>query len=813
MSAQMIEEEDFSDIGSDTSSSYLCSVAGSDYSPGMCTICTTRPCAEKQRICEFDLARTKAARTNARKQGPVQYEAFKRVSKAGGKVLVEALDQFDAACQQFGRGVARPPFDWLAYSQKVFVTTQVVQDNALVWYTKTHFAWWYNIKEGWDETTCNNKFDELIQTLSSGRIRRSPDQILMPEKDSVHGQDISCHSEETAYGHKPVKNPAPADYSNRRAWMGHDHLGLNDAHHAKALGLGADALEALGPGSFSRPSVAQHHTVAFKEQLEQQAKEDKVQRKIIRERKFLARPFERSAQTDAVKSALKDKCTNIVAKWNTEIEKIEKVLTLGNGNADIEPLLTASKATLTLRLEMMKKILGSQTNSATDTDQLTDFRKRQDVVESTEQRMEPYEKLSSVVALKTIEDEVLSLSLTSWEHMKLEKERIGGMMAAAASVSVHVSKQSTRVTNLHDRKVRDITKAQAQAQTEMAKDASRVLGDQRRAAATAAVMNAASAPFNGGIKTCSALDHIPADVPEVTVHSGTTLEITQTKNAELAEKPMLINVTLTLDEDVKQYMDNIVKRFVGSHLYKVGRGSDTITADVSNKLPRCALVVEDAKIRHGLTGADNSYIESPCIWCYSECATACGPEWGTLNSVKLQVSGTREVLLVEFGGLLKFMNATIPQGGSLSLGKIQDALRDGSTDFLASLSKHTKMYKATVQANQVLWIPWGFICVERTSNNQLVYGIRWTRLSDFPTASYSDLASVMLPDNSSVKPSSTTALMAKVVHSIQQMPNAPQFNFQPVKQEAVNRIVQVAGTKRVGAELAAASSKSSKAGA
>jgi len=86
-------------------------------------------------------------------------------------------------------------------------------------------------------------------------------------------------------------------------------------------------------------------------------------------------------------------------------------------------------------------------------------------------------------------------------------------------------------------------------------------------------------------------------------------------------------------------------------------------------------------------------------------------------------------------------------------------------------------------------------------------------LSDFPTASYSDLASVMLPDNSSVKPSSTTALMAKVVHSIQQMPNAPQFNFQPVKQEAVNKIAQVAGTKRVGAELAAASSKSSKAGA
>ena len=141
---------------------------------------------------------------------------------------------------------------------------------------------------------------------------------------------------------------------------------------------------------------------------------------------------------------------------------------------------------------------------------------------------------------------------------------------------------------------------------------------------------------------------------------------------------------------------------------------------------------------------------------------------------------------------LKFLQASIGTNAVLTLGRIHDTLRNADAAFLESLSKHTKIYKATVGPSQTLWTPWGYLLVEATANNAPISGVRWCFASDYVSPGFVELAKLMLPDDpSNVKPNSSIATMATVVSALQSMANAPDMQLQPVKQESLTHLTSL----------------------
>ena len=407
-----------------------------------------------------------------------------------------------------------------------------------------------------------------------------------------------------------------------------------------------------------------------------------------------------------------------------------------------------------------------------------------------------------------IKDDIAAIALTGWAHMKLERERFGSRMKAAGDVITHVSKQSTRVKSLFDRSKKDDEKEEDRKAQELAAQASNLAGDMRRQQARAALATVLDSG-NSAIKTCNALDNIPDSFPVVQeVTEATTLTKIEDSNT-----PLLIRKKLEITPEVQAFIHSVLKRFQDGHLYSAGTGraSDNFPQTVAGKLPACPLNMESAKVRHGLTGADKQFIDS--VWCFAYAKTCCaaGPEYLTLPSIKYCVRGQRSILLIEFQGALKFAQASMGQGASVTLGKVVDMLRNADKEFLTGLAKHAAMFKVSCGPECSSFVPACFLVFERTDNNQDVTGIRWSKLPDYPSDSYAELAKVMMPDDpKGVKANSTAACMAKVIAALQSMGSdkAKQLMLQPVKQEAMTAIVGLRSTvpaKRATPSAAASS--------
>ena len=637
--------------------------------------------------------------------------------------------------------------------------------------------------------------------LGSERVVRDQrgvgyDKILMPEKETVHGQSMHGQEEVLSYGHREIKNPKPEDFAGRKQWLGSDHSALNSADHESALGLKPGALQALSAGPMSRPSMATHETQEFKEQIMEQQKDAKAAKKAKAEMKRNARPFKRSAHEATTKATLEDRYKKLLKKLRKDVGSMKQALLHGSDDEELAGLFKNSQDTLKLRVAMVERMVGNAEKSRDQNQQLWDtWTTSSEVTDAMRDFQEPYEHLALVKILPAISADIGALQLTGWATMKLEKERIGGLFQAASAALSHCNKQATRVNNLVNRKLRDRERAAIAEAAEMEKSAQQVCGNQQRAAVVAAAKaKATSAPRPGaGIKTCHALDNIPDCVPEIEVVTSPVSVVAN--SLAYATKPVIVNKELDLDGTLVTHTETVLQKFKGSHLFLTGRGSDPIPGSV--KVPKSVMTVESGKLRQGLTGADTNFVDQPWIFCNSPDMCAAGPEYLTVCSAKYQITGTRRVLLIEFAGALKFLLASVGPGATLTLGRINDTLRNADKALLTALSKHAKMYKATVAEKTTLWIPWGFLLIEQAVNNTDIIGLRWTFVTDFLNENYIELAKVMLPDDvSEVRPNSTSALMGKLISAFQGMSGSPKIELKPIKQEAVTKLTAIRSVKR-----------------
>ena len=97
-----------------------------------------------------------------------QLKAFRALKKAGGKILKAAVEDFNANSLKHGRGHMRPAYDWIKYTQRIRLSTDVMNANDMDWVTRYEFAWHMKLINNWDEPTAFAKFDEQAELLPAG---------------------------------------------------------------------------------------------------------------------------------------------------------------------------------------------------------------------------------------------------------------------------------------------------------------------------------------------------------------------------------------------------------------------------------------------------------------------------------------------------------------------------------------------------------------------------------------------------------------------------------------------------------------------
>ena len=103
----------------------------------LCVICGVNKRSAKQSFCSSPCAAdVRAAERDAKAQGAEALKAFKKVRKLGNDEFVVAIHTYRSKCAGFGRGVARPAFQWVRYLMLIEVASRVEVGTKSVWLSR-----------------------------------------------------------------------------------------------------------------------------------------------------------------------------------------------------------------------------------------------------------------------------------------------------------------------------------------------------------------------------------------------------------------------------------------------------------------------------------------------------------------------------------------------------------------------------------------------------------------------------------------------------------------------------------------------------
>ena len=191
-----------------------------------------------------------------------------------------------------------------------------------------------------------------------------------------------------------------------------------------------------------------------------------------------------------------------------------------------------------------------------------------------------------------------------------------------------------------------------------------------------------------------------------------------------------------------------------------------MTGDKKDKMPECIIKMEAPKLMGKMVADDARFLLYPWTWMVSATHRAAGPEYCALPSVRYTLTGQRSILLIEFESLRRFSRSTVGPGGTLSLGSVMNLVSEASDQMIASMqSAGVKMMWCVAGEQTWLFVPWGWIVVEKADNNEVAGGYRYNMPCDVPTDAYYELVQFMVPDKGTIKPNSIYALLNKILEA------------------------------------------------
>ena len=132
----------------------------------------------------------------------------------------------------------------------------------------------------------------------------------------------------------------------------------------------------------------------------------------------------------------------------------------------------------------------------------------------------------------------------------------------------------------------------------------------------------------------------------------------------------------------------------------------------------------------------------------------CGPEKHMLGSIRIALSGTRQVVCTCFEGVYAFMAEQgcvkvalgEREGASVTGFALDDVsvyFRKMSVELMAAYNKKYRVFKGTISANELFFLPPGFICAERVLDDEHAVGLKLGYLPiDFESQHLLELLSV-----------------------------------------------------------------------
>ena len=133
-------------------------------------------------------------------------------------------------------------------------------------------------------------------------------------------------------------------------------------------------------------------------------------------------------------------------------------------------------------------------------------------------------------------------------------------------------------------------------------------------------------------------------------------------------------------------------------------------------VPDCPVQLFIANFAKHITEADVNVIKAPFHWCTSPAGKADGPEPMGLVSAKYQFKGARLVLLVLFPDAQQFYAKSHGQSATASLGRIVSLFSEADPQLIETMSEQCKIHKVVVLGGDTLYVPLGFLVIEKPEN-------------------------------------------------------------------------------------------------
>ena len=649
----------------------------------------------------------------------------------------------------------------------ISMSTVVQKGVKCVWLTRRQFVSFIKDKKDLNDAQAEQEwFRELAEGKKDGKVSEDEKEILYPVEKYIVSFDETSKRDELQMGCKDKKNPHASDIAEQLGSMGTDHQDYNDDFFTKDLGLKAGMLHNSG-GSFTEstaPTVEQKKA----EELEKAAKEKKKQE--AQEKNVLngkVKSFEQAAVFSKLLPELK-----------TSVEKVEKRSNEVIGNADtlIEQVKADTEAmgkfgnalaTLEKRVACLKSAAKASTGAAGSAimnqhdDEWKNFINDPDFKArfKAAKGLEPYKEVYTVESMSALFHFAENPTADSHEAVKQLKRTFKTKVDCFRSLANKVAEQESRLKHLFTKMRQDKVNVLAVERMKQEEDSKKA---NAKAAAKAMAKKQPNKP-----RQYSVLDKATVMPRDVT--TKTTTEFVQLKKP-LLEPVLMPDLQWSVPEILsKGLADFIEQDFKTSRSYtSSGRGAQLVSDALGtalNKEFQHVLGVDGEKLLARLDRNERLYLQTPWYFGYSASMHCAGPEFAMVGSLKYMLSGDRMCVLAPFNRveavLVESLQASGEPSDEISPQQVCDFLSEATELSLAKMDSFAVRCRAS--AGSLLFVPWGWILVERTINSDIVTGFRWLLVSDELSSAFTALALRVLPkDGDKAKSNSAVAFLQRI---------------------------------------------------
>ena len=183
-------------------------------------------------------------------------------------------------------------------------------------------------------------------------------------------------------------------------------------------------------------------------------------------------------------------------------------------------------------------------------------------------------------------------------------------------------------------------------------------------------------------------------------------------------------------------------KFKASDAYKQsGRGADTFSSELYVRevwnAPDKMFLSNKKKVARHLSSAETDVVNSQFFYGNAVDYKNIGLEIGSVGSIKMQMTGTRRLVLTTVESILSYATSMQPVGSIISLEDCASHIREASVEKLEEMKKKgVRFSKALVEEGDLIKIPWGVMVCEEVMNQSVCGGVRMMDISDATSPSF-----------------------------------------------------------------------------